>query len=320
MPFLKNIRVDFISLVRKGANKKTILWKSGEGEPPRSWDVPLSKVDEEKRLVYGVVYSPGEVDSQGDLTDEKQIEKAAHLFMKESKTGSGVDKGHSFQAEDGAYVAESWVLRKGDPIFPDEPEGSWAVAIKVEDDDLWSSVKKGDIGGLSMGGVADQIEKAIDFDGAKAVDGFWKHFSALERAIMSIMEDEAITDKKTAVSASVDQFKNTVVESIEKSHGEGLLAKIKRLIGKGDDMDEKTVKKIVKEALEEVESPLSKEDTVAIVTAALKDIVAPINERMEKLEKQTPGSAQDGDGKLDDGDNVDFAALGAAIAKSVTEG
>lgn len=266
--FLKNIRVDFISLVRKGANKKTILWKSGDDEPPRSWDVSLSKFDDEKRLVYGIVYSPGEVDSQGDHTDAKQIEKAAHLFMKGSKTGQGVDKDHSFQAEEGAFVAESWIVKKGDSVFPDEPAGSWAVAIKVEDDELWSAVKKGEIGGLSMGGVADQIEKGDRSDSA----------------ILSI---------------------------------------IKRLIGKGEDMDEKEVKKIAKAAVEDAlkgsDKPLTKEDTVGIVTEAIKGVVAPITERLEKLEKSTDGSGQDGDSKLDDG-KVDYAALGAEIAKSVTEG
>lgn len=266
--FLKNIRVDFVSLVRKGANKKTIIWKSGEGEPPRKWDVPLSKVDEEKNLVYGIVYSPGEVDSQGDHTDEKQIEKAAHLFLKGSKTGDGVDRDHSFQAEDGVYVAESWIVRKGDPVFPDDPEGSWAVAIKVEDDDLWGAVKKGDIGGLSMGGIADYVEKG-------------------------------------------DKSDTTV------------LSMIKRLIGKGDDMDEKQVRKIAKEAVEEAikdnGKPLTKKDTVGIVTEAVKGVFAQIDERIKKLEKQTDGSSQDGDGDIGDGD-IDYAALGASIAKSVTEG
>ncbi len=319
--FLKNIRVDFISLVRKGANKKTILWKSGEEDPPRSWDVPITKTDDEKRLIYGVVYSPGEVDSQGDHTDEAQIEKAAHLFMKGSRTGQGVDKQHSFQAEDGVFVAESWIVKDSDPVFPDEPEGSWAVAIKVEDDELWSAVKKGDIGGLSMGGVADQIQKAVDFNGAQAVDGFWQYFGALERSIKSILEDETVEDKKSAISGSIDQFKDTVVNSIEKGRDGGVLAKIKRLI-KGEGMDEKQVKKIAKEAVDEAlkgsEKPLVKEDIVEIVTEAIKGVIAPINDRLAKMEKQTPGSGQDDDSNLDD--DVDHAAIGAEIAKSVTEG
>lgn len=78
--------------------------------------------------------------------------------MKAARVGN-VDKDHSFEPEDGAFVAESWLVKASDPVFPEEKEGSWAVAIKVEDDELWSAVKNGDIGGLSMGGIADKLHK-----------------------------------------------------------------------------------------------------------------------------------------------------------------
>ena len=263
--FLKNIRVEYISLVRKGANKKAIIWKSGDADPSRRWEIPIAKTNEEKRLVYGIVYSPGEMDSQGDYTDAEQIEKAAHLFMKGARTATGVDRHHSFQPEDGAFVAESWIVKSGDPVFPDEPEGSWAVGIRIEDDDLWSEVKKGEIGGLSMGGVADLIQKD---------DGN-------ERSILS---------------------------------------QIKRLL-KGASMDEKQVKKIAKEAVDEaikgIEQPITKDDVVGIVTEAMKGVIDPITDRLKKIEKQSPGSSQDGDGNPGD---VDYTAIGAKIAKAVMEG
>ncbi|MGQ7174092.1 XkdF-like putative serine protease domain-containing protein, partial [Escherichia sp. R-CC3] len=37
--------------------------------------------DEEKRLVYGIVYEPDTLDAHGDFTDAETIEKAAHEFM-----------------------------------------------------------------------------------------------------------------------------------------------------------------------------------------------------------------------------------------------
>ncbi|SDP78144.1 XkdF-like putative serine protease domain-containing protein [Desulforhopalus singaporensis] len=265
--FLKNIKVEFISLVHKGANRKSVIWKSAEGDPRQEREIQIAKTDEEKRLVYGIVYSPDEVDTQGDHTNAGEIEKAAHDFMKAARVGN-IDKDHSFEAEEGAFVAESWIVKAGDPVFPDEKEGAWAVAIKIEDDELWSAVRKGDIGGLSIGGYADKIAKTDDFNSVLTVDG--------------------------------------------------LLAKLKRLIKREEqDMDEKQVKEIataaVTEAIEKMAKPIRKEDLVTTVVAATKEIVGPIEARLEAIEKQTPGSGQ-GEGELDD--KTDYQALGAEIVKA----
>ena len=279
--FLKNIQIQFISLVRKGANQKTIIWKSGAGESPRSWQIDIAKTDDDKRLVFGIVYSPGEIDSQGDITDAAEIEKAAYAFLKTSRTGDGVDKYHTFTAESGAFVAESWLVRKGDPVFLDQPEGSWAVAIKIDDDDLWSAVKSGEIGGLSMGGRADveQVEKSVDID-------------AIAQAI--------ITNEIT-----------------KKGQGSGFLAALKRIVTGETDMNEADVKKIagdaVAEAVAKMAQPLTKEDMTAVVVEATKGIIQPLADRLETLEKQTPGSAQGG---TEIEKNVDHAALAAQIVKA----
>lgn len=271
--FLKNIQVQFISLVRKGANKKTILWKSTDTEPPFSWKIDITKTDEDKRLVFGIVYSPGEIDSQGDMTDAAEIEKAAYGFLKASRTGSGVDKDHTFTPEGGAFVAESWIVRKGDPIFPDQPEGSWAVAIKVDTDELWNAVKSGDIGGLSMGGLAD---------------------------------------------VEVDAIEKALTEEIhKKGQSSGFLAALKRIVTGEIDMNEAEIKKIteklVTDAIAKMDKPLSREDLTAVVVESAKAIVQPLVERLEKLEKQTPGSGQ---GAEDIEKNVDHAALAAQIVKA----
>ena len=55
-------------------------------------------------------------------------------------------------------VAESWIVKENDAVFPDEPVGSWAVAIKLEDEELKKSVKNGDIAGISMAGTATKVE------------------------------------------------------------------------------------------------------------------------------------------------------------------
>jgi hypothetical protein len=67
-----------------------------------------------------------------------------------------VDKDHSFNPE-AAFVAESWLIKSPDPLFPDEREGAWAVAIRVEDDALWDAVKAGKYKALSLAGYCERI-------------------------------------------------------------------------------------------------------------------------------------------------------------------
>ncbi len=157
---LKDMKITFLSLVPKGANKKKIIWKSAsndkDGEPLER-EVKLTKVNNEQRMVYGIVYSPDQIDTQGDFAKADEIKKAAYGFMKSALT-TNIDANHDFDAKD-AYVAESWLTKGVDSLFEKEPEGSWAVGIKVESEDLWNSVKKGELAGISMAGRAVKVKK-----------------------------------------------------------------------------------------------------------------------------------------------------------------
>lgn len=157
MPKLSNIAITHISLVKAGANKKSIIYKSADGEPPYARNIEIKKSDDEQGIIYGIVYAPNEVDTDGDYTDVDEILKASYAFMK-SRFTNNVDKDHSFEVEK-AFVAESWIVKENDPIFPDEPVGSWAVGIKLEDEELKKGVKDGDIAGISMAGTATKTEE-----------------------------------------------------------------------------------------------------------------------------------------------------------------
>lgn len=314
---LTNIRVEFISLVKRGANKKTIIWKTDEGDKPDLREVNITKVDDDHRLVYGIVYSPDEIDTDEDFSTADEIEKAAHLFMKNAFSGN-VDKDHSFVPA-GAFVAESWIVKAGDPIFPKEKPGAWAVGIKVEDDAIWKEVKDGEINGLSMGGFADKeaVQKAADYNAAITIDGMWRHFNALERAIASIMEDESIDDKTQAISESFDQFKAGFIDQIAVKKS-SLFDKILNKFRKNGDseMKQEDVQKIVDEAMAKQAKPMSVEEMGAVVKTVVEDVMKPVNERLEKLEKQTPGTKQDGD---DPSTGKSHEELAAGILKAMKE-
>jgi len=160
---LTDIQVKFISLVRKAANKKELIWKSSDETPVFNRDVKIVKSDE-KRMVYGIVYSPNEVDAHGEFATAGDIEAAAMDFMKNLRN-LNVDKEHSFQSEKAAIV-ESWIVKSEKDELTGASKGSWCVGIHIEDAGLWDDVKKGELTGISMAGYAvKKSEDDADTDG-----------------------------------------------------------------------------------------------------------------------------------------------------------
>lgn len=321
---LKNIKVSWISLVKAGANKKKFIYKAADEKPPViEREIPIAKFEEEEGLVYGIVYSPNELDTDSEFARRETIKAAAHDFLKGLKAVN-VDRQHSFEKED-ADVVESWTLEKGDPRFPDEPAGAWAVVIKVNDEAIRADIKAGKIEGLSMAGVADKVvHKAGTFDEMRAVDGIWELTGALERSIRAAVEDEAVEDKGAAISDNVDQFKAAILDKFgfRKSAGAGsFFRRIFTQKDKGvEDMKPEEIQKMVddavKAAVEALPKPITKEDMTDGIRAVVTEAMRPVVERVEKIEKASPGSAQNqqGDGGQDE---PDYVAIGAEIAKAV---
>ncbi|MEG9884170.1 MAG: XkdF-like putative serine protease domain-containing protein [Hyphomicrobiales bacterium] len=152
MAKLKDLTVKYISLVKSPATGKGLTLKSLDCEARRETTFAIDKTDDERMVAYGIVYAPDEVDSHGDSADAETIRKAAYEFMRDQRL-KNIDANHSSQPED-AYVAESWIVRAGDALFPAERPGSWAVGIRVGDPALWRQLKSGELTGLSLAGTA----------------------------------------------------------------------------------------------------------------------------------------------------------------------
>lgn len=150
MAKLTDLSVSFLSLVKTPATGKGLTLKAADGERPAAFDLVVKNDD--MMRAYGVVYAPDQEDAHGDTANADTIRKAQAEFMREGRL-KNIDTEHSFTSEM-AYVAESWLVRKGDPLFPDEPEGSWAVGIQIGDPDLWKQLKSGELTGISLAGIA----------------------------------------------------------------------------------------------------------------------------------------------------------------------
>jgi len=68
---------------------------------------------EEERLVYGEVYSPLHVDTDGEAMTAAEIKKMAHHFLSSGRVNK-IDVSHNLE-ESGAIVIESFLARKHEP-------------------------------------------------------------------------------------------------------------------------------------------------------------------------------------------------------------
>jgi hypothetical protein len=118
----------------------------------KSWEVPFIQTGD-RQIVYGVVSEPHTIDLQGDRLSPEEIEKAAHAFMVNSRK---VNKGHG--GPTAADVLESFIAPGDFTVNGSQvKKGSWVMAVKVNDPDVWQAVKKGFITGFSIGGKGRRV-------------------------------------------------------------------------------------------------------------------------------------------------------------------
>jgi hypothetical protein len=116
--------------------------------------VDLFKMDEEQRLVYGVVLIPDIEDLQNDICDKKDIQEAAHDYLVNSRL---IKAQHNAPTD--ADVVESYIAPADIPLGNGiVPAGSWVLVTKINSDAMWDAVKRGDIRGYSIGGIGAREE------------------------------------------------------------------------------------------------------------------------------------------------------------------
>jgi len=121
--------------------------------------VQIVKTDEE-RYVLGVVLVPNEYDSQGDIYDEETVRKAAYYFMEQAQHIGLMHRGGPLEAVK-IRVLESYVAPVDmlvDAQFV--KKGTWLMAARVLDNDLWQAIKQGKLTGWSIEGSALALDIA----------------------------------------------------------------------------------------------------------------------------------------------------------------
>ncbi len=122
-------------------------------EPGKSFDkqvfFKIAMIDEVKRIVFGPVLVPNEVDLQGDFEFREDIEAAAHSFL--LNRGKIGEQHQIFQGI--GDVVESHVLREPMTGAKDEvlAVGTWMMGVKITNDPTWQRVLRKELNGFSIG-------------------------------------------------------------------------------------------------------------------------------------------------------------------------
>lgn len=137
---IKKANITRVALVPRGANRLPALYKS-DGSLELA---PLSKFEPERGELLTLVYVPEKIDAQGHFADRECVALMAHSHM---KNGAVLDicHGDTVLTKEQAYVAESFVVQKGDARFAGwkdmdgnavDATGGWGQLIKIDDPEI----------------------------------------------------------------------------------------------------------------------------------------------------------------------------------------
>lgn len=118
-------------------------------------EINIYKLDEDKKIVFAwasVIEENGEqlVDKQGDIIFEEDLENAAYNFVLNSRNAGEM---HIKKSGIGRLI-ESVVFtkEKQKALGIDLGKVGWFVGFKIDNDEVWEKIKKGDYPMMSIGG------------------------------------------------------------------------------------------------------------------------------------------------------------------------
>ena len=139
-------------------------------------ELELKEVDTEKKILMGAALVPNKqilrADKDGNgyyiYFSEETIKKASELFLMRSNQNNATLE-HK-EKLNGMSVVESWVIDNPEMDKSKEygfslPKGTWMIAMKVNNEDIWKDVKAGKVKGFSIEGYfADKYEMSQEKD------------------------------------------------------------------------------------------------------------------------------------------------------------
>ena len=143
-----------VSLVEKPAIEENFIALSEH-------EIELKAIDE-KRIVLGAALIPNkrifrkDKDKEFEIFFSKETVKRASELVFMRGQHQNATENHAVKV-DGMTIVESWIIedsKKDKSAFYEMslPVGTWMIAMKVDNDETWEKVKKGEFKGFSIGG------------------------------------------------------------------------------------------------------------------------------------------------------------------------
>tara|TARA_R110000744_G_scaffold108260_2_gene205095 strand:+ start:768 stop:1688 length:921 start_codon:yes stop_codon:yes gene_type:complete len=225
------LAIDAISLVNAPAIETDFVFFGKEKN-----NLTFAKVDEEKRMIISPALIPNKQIFRYDPnTDQdyyvyfspKTVRQASELYLKHNNHHKATEEHKERVA--GVLTVESWIIQdskmdKSALYGFSLPKGTWMVSMKIENDELWSKIKSGELKGLSIEGYfIDKIQKMKKQDfTTEEVRTALKELLSVQKVELALVDDlvkdyESIKSKSDALTMKARKAAQDLDEVSTKS-------------------------------------------------------------------------------------------------------
>lgn len=298
----KDSLVYAISLVENPAIESNFIYLS-EDKPKQ-----VFLEADEKHLVYGAVLIPNKPIYRYDTEEyyiqfpSETIEKLAHSYLQNDNIYSFTQQHQTIA--DGVSIVESWVKTseydKSVELGLDVPVGTWLVGAHIENEDIWSGIKSGEMRGFSvesflnfneiMLNKQDKEMTETNLETVEVNESFWVKIATIIKEALKSPEVPELEAQVTAAQV-VDEMQQEVENPTEET------------VVTEEVLEEPIVEEVPAEAIEEtvveetevVEEPIEEEvpiveeepvEDLQITIDELNRQIDELNEKLMMLEKE----------------------------------
>lgn len=261
-----------VSLVDAPAVESNFIALSKQKQP-----INFKIHNEEKRMLYGVALRAdfdiyrcyGEEEFYINF-DKDAVRRLMTKFMKNHAQNNFTTDHMDFAQ--GLTVVESWIVDNVDNDKANNlglenfSEGSWIIGVKVDDDELWQSVKEGRWCGFSVEAFCDLEEITREIKNNK-------HNS-----------DKIMAKKSVKMDEILENIKNIINDAIDNAEGQDA------------EVQEEVVEKAAEDVVEQVDA--NEEETKETVEAA--EEATPEEQIAEDVIEQVEENAEDSETAAED--------------------
>ena len=274
---LKNYRVKpstsdiyAVSLVEDEAVESGFIALSKQKQP-----MDFKIHNEEKRMLYGValradfpIYRCYGEDEFYLTFDANAIERLVNKFM--SNYGQKSFTIDHMEPAEGIVITESWLVKdtendKSNALgLENVSEGSWIIGCKINNDEIWQSIKEGRWHGFS-------IESWIDMEEIEEFKKINKENKKIDMAV-----------KKSKFDEMMDKIKSIISDAVTEADGENMEVQ-EEIVDEAADAVEEVVNKDETGTTEEVVEAAEEDKTPT--EEIVNDVVDTVQEETQTTEE-----------------------------------